>query len=302
MSFMLVFPQKSFADLSLPFFFDSYDDAPIPPVTYSGTTFSDSIVYEAEGVLQAVLYYNLAPGTKFKFTDEQGTYKRFYYTEEIGLDTCGPNWMSFPSAPYIQYNSSVIFGSNINILYSTQTLYAFDGVTIVRPSDLNPPSSTFNFPLSESLENRTILLGFGDTWIFGECPTSVYKKHAGIDLSATEDEEVYAAHDGTVKAIYTGQHAQWADAIVIEDDNQQYTTVYWHVIKYGDLAVNDHVTKGQQIATVADLGTNTHFHFGFRSGSYNSSFSLAGALPEEDCGGYLAFPENFLDPSQLTYE
>lgn len=143
---------------------------------------------------------------------------------------------------------------------------------------------------------------FGDTWTYGECPDGVYKKHAGVDLNATTGEEVYAAHDGTVKRIFTGEHDLWADAIIIEDSTGQYTTVYWHVIKYGNLAENDQVTKGQRIATIADLKEKTHFHFGFRLGSYNSSLSLAGALPVQSCGGYPALPENFKDPTQLMYE
>jgi murein DD-endopeptidase MepM/ murein hydrolase activator NlpD len=165
--------------------------------------------------------------------------------------------------------------------------------------------TSYSFPLSGSLENRTILLEFGDDWTFGECPTNVYKKHAGLDLSATADESVYAAHSGTVKAIYTGQQSQWADAIIIEDDNEEFTTVYWHVNPYGGLSVNDNVTKGQQIATVADLGGNTHFHFGIRMSGYDANFALAGALPVESCGTsptYPAFPESFIDPSALTYE
>lgn len=163
-----------------------------------------------------------------------------------------------------------------------------------------------NFPLSGTLENRELShFFFGDTWTYGECPTGVYKKHVGVDLSATVDEEVQAAHAGTVRDIFTGQHSQWADAIVVENADGQFTTVYWHVIKYDSLTIGDPVTKGQQIATIANLGGNTHFHFGFRWGSYDSNLSLAGALPEESCGTsplYPAFPENFVNPNQLIFE
>jgi murein DD-endopeptidase MepM/ murein hydrolase activator NlpD len=176
---------------------------------------------------------------------------------------------------------------------------------IIPASSFGTATELFHFPLSGSLENRTILLGFGDAWIFGECPKGVYKKHAGIDLDADIGEGVYASHSGIVKLIFTKQHTQWADAIIIENDDAQYTTVYWHVIKYNKIATGQHVTKGQRIATVANLGGNTHFHFGFRLGRYNSNFSIAGALPEKNCGTkpmYPAFPENFIDPTQLTYE
>ena len=59
--------------------------------------------------------------------------------------------------------------------------------------------------------------------------------------------------------------------------------------------VGDTVTKGQKIATVADLGDNTHLHFGIRENAY-SNISNRGALPQTDCGGDPAFPEYFIDP------
>ncbi|MFA7319130.1 MAG: peptidoglycan DD-metalloendopeptidase family protein [Parcubacteria group bacterium] len=165
------------------------------------------------------------------------------------------------------------------------------------------------FPLSGTLEGRKLAhFYWGDTWTYGECPTGTYKLHAGIDLHATYDydsaigEEVNAAHDGVVKKIFTGNHAQWADAIVIESTDGQFTTVYWHVIKHGTLAVNDTVTKGQQIATIADLGSDTHFHFGIRMTPYSEPESYAGALPVANGCDYLAFPEKFIDPETATYE
>lgn len=162
---------------------------------------------------------------------------------------------------------------------------------------------TLKFPLTGTLGQRgTPLLSFGDNWVYEECPTGTYKKHVGIDLQATAGEAVYAAHTGTVKAIYAGQNGLWADAIVLESSDGQYTTVYWHIIKYGNLSVNDTVIKGQQIATIANLGSDTHFHFGVRVDSYDTSLSLAGALPEESCGGYLAFPGNFINPANITFE
>jgi len=179
--------------------------------------------------------------------------------------------------------------------------YSVSNQTVLRTANVSR-TVTFGFPLSGVIGDRTISSGFGDTWTASECPTGVYKKHNGIDLSATEDEEVYAAHDGVVKKIFTGDHAQWADAIVVESSNGQFTTVYWHVIKYGALAVDDPVSKGQQIATVADLGGNTHFHFGIRMASFSDPESYAGALPVGNCSPYLAFPESFTDPAIISFE
>lgn len=162
---------------------------------------------------------------------------------------------------------------------------------------------SLQFPLSGTLEDRKLTHFFwGDTWAYGECPTGTDKLHVGVDLSATYGEEVDAAHDGIVKKIFTGDHSQWADAIVIESTDGQFTTVYWHVLKYGSLSEEDIVTKGQQIATVANLGSNTHFHFGVRLSAYSNPESYAGALPVADGCGYLAFPEKFIDPETAIYE
>jgi len=159
------------------------------------------------------------------------------------------------------------------------------------------------FPLSGTLGERKLThFYWGDTWTYGECPTGTYKKHIGVDLYAAYGEGVDAAHDGIVKKIYTGQHSLWADAIVIESNDGKFTTVYWHVIKYGNLAENDTVTKGQQVATIAYLPDNTHFHFGIRMAPYSDPESYAGALPVADGCNYLAFPEKFIDPEAAIYE
>jgi len=217
----------------------------------------------------------------------------------------------------LDYNAQVTLEAQHNEGYAfshweinSQTMGDTDGTIVVPMSEDKNVVAVFvpvlNFPLFGTLENRELShFFFGDTWTYGECPTGVYKKHVGVDLSATVDEEVQAAHAGTVRDIFTGQHSQWADAIVVENADGQFTTVYWHVIKYGNLTIGDPVTKGQQIATIANLGGNTHFHFGFRWGSYDSNLSLAGALPEESCGtspAYPAFPENFVNPNQLIFE
>lgn len=59
--------------------------------------------------------------------------------------------------------------------------------------------------------------------------------------------------------------------------------------------------KGQVIGKIADLGNNTHFHFGVRKASY-SNVANAGGLPQTNCGGYPAFPEYFINPMSLKYE
>lgn len=159
------------------------------------------------------------------------------------------------------------------------------------------------FPISGTLAEKKLgHFFFGDAWTRGECPSGTYKKHVGIDLSSAYGDRVDAAHDGTVKKIFTGDHAEWADAIVVESVDGQFTTVYWHITSYGGLAEGDSVTKGQQIATVANLGDNTHFHFGIRLAPYSDSESYAGALPVADGCGQFAYPEKFINPENAIYE
>ena len=162
------------------------------------------------------------------------------------------------------------------------------------------PGGSFDsltFPLQGSLADRTVTLSFGANWHWGECPEGVDKVHAGIDLSAQAGEHVYAAHSGTVRAKFEDKSENdWKWCVTIENDDQTRTTVYWHV----DPLVNqgEYVTQGQKIATVADMGDNTHFHFGFREAPY-SNIANHGALPQNACGGDPAWPEHFVDPLQF---
>ena len=162
-----------------------------------------------------------------------------------------------------------------------------------------PSIPPLKWPLSGTLSDRTTTLDFGADWKFGACPAGVYKKHVGIDVTATKGEDVYAAEGGEVKAkVYDGT---WKYCITIEHSGftNDFTTVCWHIDPV--VTVGDHVTKGQKIGTIADLGTNTHLHFGVRNSGY-SNIANRGALPQTDCGGDPAFPEHFIDPKTITYE
>ncbi|MBE9569715.1 MAG: DUF1566 domain-containing protein, partial [Proteobacteria bacterium] len=162
-------------------------------------------------------------------------------------------------------------------------------------------ASSFNnltFPLSGTVADRTVNLSFGADWLFGECDGLV-KKHAGVDISAVKGESVYAAKSGIVRAIVDGG-TQWKKAVTIEhtSSNPVFTTVYWHIDPV--VEVDQEVTSGQIIGNIADLGDNTHFHFGVRMSAYSNT-SNRGALPQTDCDGDPAFPEHFVDPLGLYY-
>jgi murein DD-endopeptidase MepM/ murein hydrolase activator NlpD len=144
----------------------------------------------------------------------------------------------------------------------------------------------------------TLTSAFGADWNNTYC-SGLIKKHNGTDFSAAAGTAVYAAEDGVVRnADFV---APWAYRIVLEHNHPQggkYTTVYWHVTP--SVAVDNFVPKGMQIATVANLGSNTHFHFGVRLGVYDVNVSGTGSLPQTICGGYPAFPENFIDPNNVN--
>lgn len=164
---------------------------------------------------------------------------------------------------------------------------------------LPPPTPTFNFPLSGSLENRTVLLGFGDDWI-ASCDGQVMK-HTGIDIAADEYETVYAAEAGTVKvAQWDSYYGGWV-TIEHSSSSSPYTTVYWHIDYI--VSENNTVSKGDPIGAVLNYGHGSavHLHFGFRNGAYSNTANR-GRLPQTICGGDPAFPENFVDPATLSFE
>ncbi len=179
-------------------------------------------------------------------------------------------------------------------LLKRKSIFIGFGLVILLISNAFANIPQLNWPLSGEIDDRVVTLAFGENWIWGECPVGVDKQHTGIDVSAVVGEYVFAPEDGTVMAkVYD---PSWEYAITIQHDG--YTTVCWHVDP--SVEVGWQVTRNQVIGTIADLGSNTHFHFGVRDANYNNT-SNAGALPTTDCGGYPAFPEFFVDPESLEY-
>ncbi len=167
-------------------------------------------------------------------------------------------------------------------------------IRVIRPLKLK-------WPLSTAYSSRVVTQKFGSDWAGGTtCSTTgIVKKHNGTDYRAAAGVSVYAAEVGIVKNIFTA--SSWANVITIEHtkaDNSKFTTNYWHVNPY--VAVGSQVNRGDLIAEVANLGGNTHFHFGIRSGAHlinsnSKDVSSSGALPQTNCDGWPAFPENFID-------
>ncbi|MEP7162813.1 MAG: M23 family metallopeptidase [Candidatus Moraniibacteriota bacterium] len=280
-----------------------YHSSDYQVIVYCPDSFVPKLEYNAYGQQMQLDYYHATANTCI--------YKSY---NDFSDHTWYPTWGYYNGALISSqngYSPDYSFRSTRDLYFKNETynFYGYFGLYEVAANELVVEATefgNFKWPLSGTLLDRgTPALQFGDDWSFGECPTSTVKKHAGLDVDADAEEPVYAAHDGVVKAIFTGEHSTWGDAIVVEDASGSFTTVYWHVIKYSTLAVNDTVTKGQHIAVIADLGGATHFHFGIRRAAYNAHFSLAGALPTTACGSPVLFPahpEYFVDPETVIYE
>lgn len=151
--------------------------------------------------------------------------------------------------------------------------------------------------------SRVVTQAFGVNWSAGVTCNGLVKKHNGTDFQANSGTVIYAAEDGIVKEVLFDGSGPWGYNIVTEHTSPtggKYTTVYWHVQPVSDVFASNpggFIPKGMQVATVYNLGSNTHYHIGARIGAYTAGVSGTGALPQTACGGYPAFPAGFVDPN-----
>ena len=162
---------------------------------------------------------------------------------------------------------------------------------------------TLQSPLCGKPTDRQVLLAFGKDWTWSYCG-GLPKKHTGVDLNATIGESVYASESGTVKPVFNASSTHnWGQGFTIEHSG--FTTLYLHVVPL--VSSGQAVSKGQRIATIADINGPPHLHYGVRRSAY-SNISNRGALPQKNttendpCQNDPIFPENFVDPMTLTYE
>jgi murein DD-endopeptidase MepM/ murein hydrolase activator NlpD len=205
--------------------------------------------------------------------------------------------------------------NNFNYFMSSSSSTPWNQKPLLRITRWNSPLM-LKWPLPTLYASRRVTQHFGVDWAGSTyCPAGVIKKHNGTDYAATAGSSVYAAESGYVKVIIDGG-SSWGKAVVVEhskSDSSKFTTVYWHVVP--SVVIGTWVNKGDTIATVANLGGNTHFHFGVRDTSYDtysnqngtvSVFSGTGALPQQNCTDqesgkyYPGFPEKFLNMESNT--
>lgn len=152
--------------------------------------------------------------------------------------------------------------------------------------------------------SRTITQAFGAfPWAGGtECPVGYQKYHNGTDYSASAGTTEYAPEDGIVKEA-TFDSSGWGYNLVMEHTSPvggKYTTVIWHIQPNADALASvggGFIPKGAPLGTVYNVVSpkTPHLHMGMRMAPYSWPNSGAGALPQTDCGAYLAFPASFVD-------
>jgi hypothetical protein len=143
---------------------------------------------------------------------------------------------------------------------------------------------------------------FGADWTFNWCTKcKKYFKHVGKDISAKANQKVIFTDN--MYFVKKGSDGEWHSYLVARDAKNTYTYVVWHMDNIPNFKSGDSL-NGKQIGTVANMGSNTHIHVGFRNAPSNDFVSQRGALPNCNhnkpaySGGkdLPQYPEKFADP------
>lgn len=165
-----------------------------------------------------------------------------------------------------------------------------------------PPSQdVFDFPLRSWAPH---CLGFGSQWRYCNgvalrtCPSGEVWLHTGTDVIASVGDPVAAAGDGEIVGYLIDPQFRGGVLIRHQTTSGTVITQYWHVWLASGFAVGVPVKRGQVFASVADMGSRTHFHFAVFNGPLESH-AWNGALPPSACSGFPAFPYRFIDPTKF---
>lgn len=147
-------------------------------------------------------------------------------------------------------------------------------------------------------------LGFGSQWRYcngtplRECSNGAVWLHTGADEIASVGEPVMAAADGVIIGFQVDPTFRGGVLIRHRTSFGVVITQYWHVWLRPGFAVGVAVKRGEVFASIADMGSRTHFHFAVFMGDYESH-AWNGALPPLACSGFPAFPYRFVDPNSF---
>ena len=145
-------------------------------------------------------------------------------------------------------------------------------------------------------------LGFGSQWRYcngtplRECANGAVWLHTGSDEVASVGEPVMAAGDGVIIGFQVDSQFRGGVLIRHRTSFGVVVTQYWHVWLRAGFATGVSVKRGQVFASIADMGSRTHFHFAVFMGDYEPH-AWNGALPPFACSGFPAFPYRFADPN-----
>jgi murein DD-endopeptidase MepM/ murein hydrolase activator NlpD len=161
-------------------------------------------------------------------------------------------------------------------------------------------ADVFAFPLPNWTPH---CLGFGSQWrhcngtVLRTCSgSSAIWLHTGADEVAAVGQPVMAAGDGVIVGYVIDPTFRGGVLIRHRTSFGVLVTQYWHVWLAAGFARGVAVKRGQVFATIADMGSRTHFHFAVFMGDYEPH-AWNGALPPARCDGFPAFPYKFVDPT-----
>lgn len=251
--------------------------------------------------------YNNFPFTKLNYLGTTSAPKaRGWY--KIGIASIFRSWRKGTSTDNRNFGLLLVpesYNNNYSIFSSSGTSSQRPVLQVTYPSELDDGIIKLKWPLATAKSNSTITQEFGEDWAGGTYCGGKIKIHNGTDYTASAGTAVYAAEDGRVVKIINNVSKGWGYAIVLEHNhpkNGRYTIVYWHVNPtsevenlYKTSPSDKFIPKGHKIASVYNLGSSTHFHIGLRIGQYKDYSSETGALPQDDCLDWSAFPDNFID-------
>lgn len=154
------------------------------------------------------------------------------------------------------------------------------------------PAAVWGYPISPF---ERVGYGFG-TYV-GSCGGG-RKRHTGVDLKGTAGRQVRAAAEGTIHGTFFERGVGWT-TLIRHSVPFEGTVIsrYSHVTPRPGFGAGRIVSRGEVIATVYNLGSNTHFAFNVYAAPYDR-WAWRGYLPERSCGGDPAFPGHFLDPTR----
>jgi murein DD-endopeptidase MepM/ murein hydrolase activator NlpD len=88
------------------------------------------------------------------------------------------------------------------------------------------------------------------------------KRHAGVDIVASEDTAIHAVADGTVVSIYSS--GTYNEAVLVQHHGREgaFYAVYGHIARLAGIGTGSPIGCGQVIGNVRGGGDPDHLHFG----------------------------------------